>query len=291
MKKSYQRELILVILLLFLLLYFMKADTFKLMFLDYTKLFFNNLFPTSFPFFIISSLLIDFGLIELISLLFPNSVYLYVFILSIFSGFPSGAKYSKDLFIKEKVSKKTASKLLIFSHFPNPFFLLGSVSSIIGKSLSYKILIAIFISNFILFLSIKKEKNEFSYLKNSSSSFSNSLSNSIIDAIKIMVLIYGTSIFFYLLSLCITQYIILPPILYVFICGVFDLTKGIFSTTILSNQILSAYFILIFLSFGSLSIHLQVKGIIDNYFSYYSFLKGRIIGTIISIILFTILIY
>ena len=148
MKKSYQRYSILVILLSFFVFYFLNANTLKKCFLDYTELFFNHLFPASFPFFMISSLLIDYGLVEVISIIFPNSASIYILLLSMFSGFPSGAKYSKDLYVKKKISKDSASQALTYSHFPNPLFLLGSVSSIIDSQLlAFKILISIFLSN------------------------------------------------------------------------------------------------------------------------------------------------
>ena len=290
MKKSYQRYSILVILLSFFVLYFLNANSFKKCFLDYTELFFNHLFPASFPFFIISSLLIDYGLVEVISIIFPNSASIYILLLSMFSGFPSGAKYSKDLYTKNKISKDSASHALTYSHFPNPLFLLGSVSSILDSQLlAFKILISFFLSNLILFFIIKKEKEKFSY-SIETSSFSKSLTTAITDASRTIILIYGTSLLFYLLSVCITQSFTLPPLLYVLICGMFDLTQGVFSTAILSSSLIRAYFILFFLSFGSLSIHLQVKEILDTDLDYFTFLKGRIWGTLLCFIIFTILI-
>ena len=292
MKKSYRRFFILVILFIFLILYILKANTFKDCFIQYTELFFEHLFPASFPFFIISSLLIDYGLVEIISFIFPNSAAIYTFFLSMISGFPSGAKISKELYVKKKISKEMVSEILLFSHFPNPLFLLGSVSNILGDySLAVKLLISILFSNSILFLLANKKKEEFSYSEERFSSFSMSLKLAIIEGAKTMLLIYGTSLFFYLICTCITQYIVLPPLLYVFLCGIFDLTQGVFSTTILTNPIIRAYFILFFMSFGSLSIHLQVKGILEDNSNYYAFLKGRIWGTILSFSIFMILVF
>lgn len=291
MKKSYQRFSILVILLVFLVFYLLKANSFKNLFLYYTELFFKNIFPANFPLFIISSLLIDYGLVDLLGFFLPNSSIIYIFVLSMFSGFPSGAKYSKDLYLKKKISKEEAQQVLLFTHFPNPLFILGSVSSILkSKTLAYKILFSIILSNLILLLFTKKKKENCFSSKEMIPSFSESLSSAIASSCRSIILIYGTSIFFYLLSVCITQYIVLPPLCYVLICGLFDLTQGVFSTTILSNNILRSYFILFFISFGSLSIHLQVKSILEDTIAYHYFFRGRIIGTIICFIIYTFLI-
>ena len=109
----------------------------------YTGLtFLTKFFPVSFIFFTISSLLINNGLIETIYKYFHiNSTKLYVLILSLISGFPSGAKYTKDLLDKKLITSIEANQIIMFSHFPNPLFILGSVSSILkSKTLAYKIL-------------------------------------------------------------------------------------------------------------------------------------------------------
>ena len=43
------------------------------------------------------------------------------------SGFPSGAKISKELYVKKKISKEMVSEILLFSHFPNPLFIFGTI--------------------------------------------------------------------------------------------------------------------------------------------------------------------
>ena len=67
-----------------------------------------------------------------------------------------------------------------------------------------------------------------------------------------------------------------------------DLTSGINLVPTLSISIeLKALLMLIFITFGSLSVHLQVINAIKNTnLSYTNFFIGRILETIISIILF-----
>ncbi len=286
MIKTYKTILLLVTLIICLILYFLNSEYIINNFLEYTKLFYTKLFPVSFIFFIFSSLLIDYKLLEI----FPiNITSYYVFILSFISGFPSGSKYTKELLDKEIITIEEAKSLLLFSHFPNPLFILGSLTTIINKEYSIKLLLSIILSNFIILLFCKKNKNN---IKNNNypNSFSISLSKAIKSSIKTIIIIYGTSIFFYLISTIITKYILLNSYFYVLISGVFDLTKGVFSASIINSEIIRLFFILLFISFGSISIHMQVKSILNNSILYKQFIKGRIIGTILSFIILLLLI-
>ena len=282
MKKTYKIILILVSIITLLISYLINSEYIIKCFLDYSKLFYTKLFPVSFIFFIFSTILIEYKLLDIIPI---NINSIYIFLLSLISGFPSGAKYTKDLLNNNTISYKEATNLLLFSHFPNPLFVIGSISSILDKNLCFKILISIILSNFIILVFTKKYKK---YTNNiiCPDNFSNILKKSIYNSIKTIILIYSTSIFFYLISCIITKYISFNPYIYILISGIFDLTKGVFSTTIINNTIIKSLFILIFISFGSISIHIQIKSILEDTLLYKSFIKGRIISTILSIIIF-----
>ena len=207
----------------------------------------------------------------------------------IYSGFPSGPKYTKELYEKNYISKQTANYLLTYTHFPNPLFILGPVSTLISTKLSIKLLLSIIISNFIIAITFHKKTPKISLPQNKCLSFSKALNEAITSSLKTILIIYGTSLFFYLISLIITNYISLPPIPYITINAIFDLTKGIFSTSILQSTIQKALLILTFISFGSLSIHIQIKSILSDTLNYKYFLLGRIISAIIALTIFLIL--
>ena len=288
MKKNYKTILILVTLLIILILYFINSEFIIKSFLEYTKLFYTKLFPVSFIFFVFSTLLIEYKILDILPI---NINSIYVFLLSLISGFPSGAKYTKELLNKEIITKKEASNIIMFSHFPNPLFILSSVSIIFNdKTICIKLLISIILSNLIILIFTKNTSKKSINTITIPNSFSNILNKSIKDSLKVIILIYGTSIFYYLISSIITKYIKLNPYLYILISGIFDLTKGIFSTSIINNNLYKALFILIFTSFGSLSIHMQIKSILEDTLLYKQFIKGRIIGTILSIIIFLLII-
>ena len=290
MKKTYKNILVLVTLIIVFILILINSTYIINNFLDYSKLFLTKLFPVSFIFFIFSYIFIEYGFVDIIMYYFNiNICGLYVFILSLISGFPSGSKYTKDLLNKNLITEKEANKIILYSHFPNPLFVLSSINSVINdKNICIKLLISIILSNFIILLFTKKKKK--TIVTNSfPSSFSTSLTKAIISSIKTILLIYGMSIFFYLISIIITKYISFNSYFYILLCGIFDLTKGVFSTSIINNTLVRIIFILLFISFGSISIHMQVKSILNDSILYKSFVKGRIIGTIISFIILIIL--
>ncbi len=292
MKKNYIRNSFIITLLFLIFLYLINSNLIIKSILDYTKLFINKLFPTNFLFFILSSLLIDLGIINLLNSLKLNGSILFVTIMSIISGLPSGAKYTKDLLNKKLITNKTANYLIMFTNFPNPLFILGSVNSILNNyHLSLKILISLIISNIIIaIIFYPHEKKKLIDQPTNKFNLSQSLSKATIEAIKVLVIIYGSSIFFFLITIIINKYLNLNPILYILINGFFDLTKGIFSTAIITNELLKSIFIIFFISFGSLSIHIQIKSIISNTFiNYKNYLYGRVLQTIIAIPIFMII--
>lgn len=294
MKKTYKSILMLVMLVVLLLLYLINSQMVITSIIEYSTLFLTKLFPVTFLFFIFSSLLIDYGLIELLQYyLNVNTSNLYIFLLSLISGFPSGAKYTKELLDADLIDIDDANKIIMYSHFPNPLFVLGSVYLVLkDKGLCLKILLAIILSNFIIYLVTPKSKKKISKKVQCPKDFSRVLTKAIKGAFSTILLIYGTSLFFHLIAMIITKYIVLDANLFVLVNGFFDLTKGVFSTTLINNKIISSFYILLFISFGGLSIHMQIKSILaDTSIKYNYFLKGRVFGTILAFIIFYLLLF
>ena len=292
MKKSYKTHLILIFLITILTLYLVNSKLVISSILDYTELFITKLFPTSFLIYTIASLLINYQILELLSHITKSPSTLYVIIMSMISGFPSGPKYIKDLYKNNYLSKNTSNYLLKFTHFPNPLFILGSVSLLLkSNTLAIKILISLLLSNLIIALITKKKSESEIMPLTKQKTFSESLTQAILSSFKLQLLVYGTNIFFFLISVILTSLIKTTPITFILINGFFDLIKGIYSTTLITSSLIKSLLIIAFTSFGSLSIHIQIKSILsDTNLSYTNFLQGRIISTILAIIIF-ILIY
>ena len=292
MKKNNKSILILVTLIFVLISFLINVELIVTNIINYTNSFFNKLFPVSFITYLIVYMLIEYGLIQFMNhYLHINSCGLFLFILSFISGFPSGSKYTKLLFDKDIIDNDYANSLLCFTHFPNILFVLGTIKEIINNSTyTYYILFSIVVSNFIILLFTKKRSININFRINNNS-FSNILGNGIIYSIKTIILIYGTSLFFYLISSIIFQGFTDNLYLYVFLSGIFDLTNGVINCGLINNIFIKCLFILAFLSIGSISIHMQVNETIGNDLDYLYFFKGRIIGTILSIIIFCLLFF
>lgn len=293
MKKFRKNNLIIIFLILLLTLFIINSELVIKSILSYTNLFMEKLFPASFIFFIISSLLIDYNFIEKISkLLHINGSIFYVVVMSMLSGFPSGSKYITDLLERELISTKIANYLIIFTHFPNPIFILGSVSSIFkDKMIPIFILISLIISNLLIGVFLyPKDKEKFKITKSEPTNFSINLKKAIYGSIRTMILIYGTSVFFYLIITILNNYLNLSLYNYIFVNGLFDLTKGVFLTSLINNEVLRAIYIIIFISFGGISINMQVKSIIaDTNIKYKNFILGRFFQIILSMSIFLLL--
>ena len=272
-----KKRLIIIFLVILLINIFIFSNYIISNIYQYSFLFIRNLFFYTFIIYIISSLLIDNDLLEILN---PIS---FVTIMSMISGFPSGIKYSKDLLDKGYINEDCANYLVSFCHFPNPLFITGSVSKIIGFNNSILILLSIYISSFITSRILKRNFNiKTNYIyKDNNIGFMNSLNKAIINSFKTILIIYGTSIISLIFVLIIIKIFKPTGLLYCVITLIFDLTKGIFSTTLIHNKRIRLYLILIFITFGSLNIHLQSKSICGNKINYKYFLIGRIMTRLI----------
>lgn len=290
MIKNYKNKLILVTLILIIIFYLLNSSYMINNIIDYSKLFLLKLFPISFTLYVVVELLIDYGIVNILNRLFGSiSMALYIFIISMISGFPSGSKYIKDLLDRNIIDEDTSNKMIMYTHFPNPIFLINSVNTIIGdKNITRNILISIVLSNFIIMLlNINKGKINNTITNNN---FSLSLSKSINNAFKTMIVIYGTGVFFYIISLIIVKIFNINGIFYVIVNCLFDITKGIYGTSIINSNNIKAIIILITFTLSNIPIHEQVKTILSKTnIKYKNYIKGRLLGTILSIIIYFII--
>lgn len=99
--------------------------------------------PSLLPFFIINDLLVTMNVPDNISVLFaPVTRFLfrssgygsYCMIMSMFSGYPTGAKIVASLIKDKKISAAEGERILSFSSTSGPLFILGTVGSIMLKS-------------------------------------------------------------------------------------------------------------------------------------------------------------
>lgn len=264
----------------------------------------NNVFPTLFPFFIISDLLINYGLIDILGELtkkIMNKVFYlpgeasFVIISSMFSGFPSSAKFIKNLLDEKKttLSESEAEYLLTFTHFSSPLFVIGfiGISMLNSKKFGFIILISHILSNFIIALIIRKKKNityskiDFNkILPSNKKSFIVVLTSSITKTINTLLMLLGIITTFLILTTIISKIFNLSPFKKAILSGILEMTQGIKYTSLLNiPTYVKASIMGGFISFGGISIHLQVMSILsDVKIKYTTYLIARITHAILT---------
>lgn len=109
-------------------------------------------FPSLLPFFIIAELLISFGVVQFIGVLFQPimrplfnvpGIGSFAWILGMASGYPSGAKISARLREKNEISQIEAERLVSFSNASSPLFIFGAISIGFFQNPTLGILIAV----------------------------------------------------------------------------------------------------------------------------------------------------
>lgn len=275
----------------------------------------NSIFPSLFPFFVIGNILIDLGFPKLLGTLLKDVMYklfkingtgAFIIILSILSGFPSSAKYTKELYLNGEINDKEATKLLTFTHFSNPLFILGtlSITFLNNKEIGMYILISHYIGNLFIGLIFrnyyisKKDTTKVS-LKNAiismnssrtDKSFGQMLSNAITSSISTLLLILGTVTIFLVLTTLINNNLSVSLYYKTIINGIFEMTQGLKYLSMLKIPLYKQALISVFfISFGGLSVHMQVLSIIsDTKIKYFPYFISRILHASISTIIFFI---
>lgn len=267
--------------------------------IDAINLFFTKVFVSLFPMFILNDLLINLNFPYYFYLIFnklfqyvfkTSGLCAYVFIMSLISGTPSNAYILKSLVAENKLSSAEASHYLYFTYFSNPLFLSLMLLQIFSFPTTRKIIIIHYISNIIIGLLIRFKApkiTDFTISKNRVNNISSTLIKSINKSITTLLMILGTIVFYMLLSYIITNLLPTNRTIKLLLSSFLEITNGL--------KVLSSYqaitkikeiIAVATISFGGLSINTQIKSILeDTSITYKSFLKGRILHVIISIIL------
>ncbi|MBQ4583333.1 MAG: hypothetical protein IJA94_00305 [Bacilli bacterium] len=255
-------------------------------------LWFNKVFPSLLPMFILNDLLLSYNLDYYICKLLKNSgLKFYVIIMSLLSGSPSSALIIKRLYENEIIDEKNASKLLSFTYFSSPIFLITMLSSLFtNKTIIIKIILIHYLSNIIISLFYKIKINK-TIIYRHPSSFGNNFTQAINKAMNTLIMILGTLIFYIIISYIIENVLNLNSINNSIVKGLLEVTQGLnFLNELFINNKLKAILATIFINFGGFSIHSQIKSIIaDTSINYKYFLKGRLVQTLISFGLLLIL--
>ncbi len=242
-----------------------------------SSIWFYKVFPYLFIMIIIQDILITLNL----STLFTPS--LYIFFMSLLSGTPSSAFITGNMVKNKQISSSYGNNCLLYTYFANPLFLYTILFAIFNDyKIVVKLMLIHYLSNFLIFLFFHEKKTSIIPYDNKRKL---NLSASIKTSINTNLLVLGTIAFYFIISNIFLNTFNISKELTIILRGFLEMTQGL-NALITTNLPYTELLAILFISFGGLSIHTQVKCILDEYnLDYKYFLKGRILQTIIALIL------
>ena len=259
----------------------------------------ENLIPSLFPFFVLSDILISYNITNyipkrlkkiLIKLWNTSPNTISIFFLSMLSGFPSNARNIRTYYDKGQISTKEANITLAYTHFANPLFILSTTTIFFlhNKTSGLIIMISLYLSNIILGIILKKYNPTGPNINfNTVSTKSQNFGPIFVSAIKKSIDTLGILTTFLLLASLLINLINVSTYTEVIIKSIIEITMGLkdlgtLSISITHKTVLATTII----TFGGLSVHLQViSQLIGTNIKYKYFLYGRIIGSLLALII------
>ncbi len=264
----------------------------------------NTVIPSLFPFFVISSFMINTGLVRVVGLILaPLSKRIFkvsgsgavVFAMGILSGYPTGAKMVTELYETKMINENEATRLIPFCNNSGPLFVIGAVG--VGMLGNFEagvmlyvihvisaVVVGIFFSYFSKGTAITDDKTMMAV--NVGRAFSDSISKSVETILRVC----GYIVFFAVL-----RSLFLPLVFKVFGKG----DSGLFVSSLievtlgakdLSASGLSFDRLMILLSgaigFGGICVLIQVMGIVSSSgLSIKTYVIGKIIQGVLSMLI------
>lgn len=296
--------------------------------LNGAKLAFTAILPTIFPFSVICNLLIAYDGVNIYSKILGPLICKplrlskncsFPLVASFLCGYPLGAKYSSDIYNLGYIDKNEYERLLNIASNAGPIFILGAVSIAMLNDIRYGyiLLIANYLSSFIIGFLIKSKGNSYSHKDfskpktNSSNSFGSNLKMALENAINTTLNIFAFIILFSVIiniikstTLIKDAFLLLENLFnisnnlfYSIFLGSIEFTNGCKLISLLDISInLKLSIISFILCFSGLSVFAQVSSIISkdnpNYkrYIFYKFIQG-ILGFIITYLFSKLLIH
>ena len=312
MKKNIYSFIILCTIFVLIINIFMKSQQLTSIIVFSLNLFIKNIFPSLFPMFVISNILVAINFPKFLGSVFSrifrvvfktSGASAFVFFMSMITGFPSSAKYVDDLIDKEIINQKEAQKILAFTFFSNPLFIVNTVgnSFLHSSRVGFIILFSHVLGNIFSGLFFRNYGNDnYFELTNrflfkdlcqtiNNTNIFKTVFSSIKNSIEVLINIFGIVTFF----LIIINMLFKNPDNYfeILIAGIIEMTTGLKYLSVSSYpQIIKIVTSAFFISFGGLSVHAQIMDILkEKKVKYLPFLLSRIIQSLFSSLLVCVL--
>ena len=276
-------------------------------------LFVKNIFPSLFPMFIISSILVEIDIPKILGNIFKKPMRFlfktrgesaFIFFMSMITGFPSSAKYLNDLIEKKVINNKDCEKILMFTFFSNPLFIVNTVGNIFFNSIyiGFIILVCHILGNIVVGLIFRNYHSSYN-INDNSINFNNLrylnnkinecnifrvLLKSIRSSLDTLINVFGIVTFFLILVNLLfkepSSNFSIP------IIGITEMTSGLKYLSLsdfgLTTRLLFSVF---FISFGGFSVHFQIMSILnEKKVKYLPFLIARFVHAISSFVIYLV---
>lgn len=286
------------------------------------QLFFYKVFPTLFPFLIISNIMLAYNGVQFYSnllgkllcapLKLPNECS-FVLIISALCGYPLGAKYACDLYERNDIDIETCQRLINIASNPSPLFIIGAVGTSMLQSpkFGYIILFSCYASCFLIGLLIRTPNKiyarKITNQKLKSTNIGKILKESIDNSIKTSLSVGGFVIIFSVLNYIIKSNIVFnitftnlaaifnisTSYLQGVFLGIIEMTNGCYfiSSSQIAN-IAKISTIGFMLSFSGLSVISQVYSFTYKYnLSFKTYIIRKFIQAVITVLLIITLLF
>ena len=203
--------------------------------------------PVLFPFFVLTSLILNLA---------NNSRPWLAVLLSYFSGYPNGARLTQDLYLRNRINLKQAQNLSIITSTPSPIFVIATAGTIflhdikLGCVIFFCTVGSALINGLIWRTKPEPELVTIPIAPKQVPSFFEAFSNALSSATSAIINVCGVILFFYIT----TRLLNLGPIL----TGILEMTSGVAKTT---NPFLVQFFV----TFGGLSVAMQQQIFMQNF--------------------------
>ena len=244
--------------------------------------------PALFPFFFLTKLLTNLGLVEKISkfgqpitkfLFNCSGISSYVFLMSIISGYPVGAKLTAELYQNKIISQSEAVRMCSFCSTSGPLFIIGTVGveMFLCRGAGLIILISHILSaiiNGIIFRFYNKNEQLLNINYQKEKNVSNILSETIYDSVISILIVGGYIALFFMIIDVLSNFYILTIIKTFFAnilnfsninsefstgisSGIVEVTRGCLELSQYQDLFWSVIFATGLISWGGLSILFQ----------------------------------
>lgn len=259
--------------------------------LNGVNIWFNQLLPALFPFFVFSDMFVSSGIADdlckkigpLFAKIFNTSKYsFFIFLISLASGSPTNAKNIKNMMDNGYIFKDEAEKILCFTCFFNPFLIYSITTLYLNSNDAIKIVVITYLTNIIIGLILRFKKVKINQLvkeKINKITLVDSIKNTTMSLFSILGTIIAMMV---LVALVKTNNVFINNLFN----GFLEITSGLVNLSVLNiSYNLKLILTVIYLAFGGLSIHMQIKSILKDTVSYKLFYQTRFLAIVISLIL------